>query len=118
MVDLLLGGPVGDAVADRISGHTLHGPAHIDAESLSALGRLHRAGKLDTAAANTMLARLAGAPIVRHPLARLLLGAWAMRTSLRLADALYVELARSLDLHLVTTDARLKPVRLADVVTA
>ncbi|MDQ6773238.1 MAG: VapC toxin family PIN domain ribonuclease, partial [Candidatus Dormibacteraeota bacterium] len=56
MVDLLLGGPVGDAVAARISGHGLHGPAHLDAESLSALGRLHRAGEVDAAAVGTMLA--------------------------------------------------------------
>jgi predicted nucleic acid-binding protein len=117
MVDLLLGGPLGDAVAARLSAHVLHGPAHLDADSLSALGRLHRAGKLTADAVGTLLNRLASAPVVRHPVAELLAGAWARRSNLRPADALYVELASALRLPLVTTDARLQPVPLADVVT-
>jgi predicted nucleic acid-binding protein len=117
LVDLLLGGPLGEAVAARVSGHALHGPAHLDAECLSALGRLSRAGELRSAAVEVMLARLADAPIVRHPVAGLLRGAWARRASLRLADALYVELAHTLDVCLVTTDVRLKPVHLVEVVT-
>jgi predicted nucleic acid-binding protein len=118
LIDLLLGGPVGDAVADRIASHTLHGPAHIDAESLSALGRLHRASELDPMAVETLLDRLVGAPIVRHALPPLLAGAWKRRSNLRLADALYVELADFLHLRLVTTDARLAPVGCVDVVSA
>jgi predicted nucleic acid-binding protein len=118
MVDLLLGGPIGNAVAARVSAHVLHGPAHLDAESLSALGRLHRAGELAADTVGTLLNRLASAPVVRHPIAELLAGAWARRSNLRLADALYVELASTLGLALVTTDARLQPVPLVDVVTA
>jgi len=48
-----------------------------------------------------------------HPL----LGAWARRASQRLPDALYVELASSLDLTLVTTDSRFNPVHVAEVIT-
>jgi predicted nucleic acid-binding protein len=118
LVDLLIGGPVGDAVATRLSSHVLHGPAHIDAETLSALGRLHRAGEVEPAAVETMLGRLASAPIVRHSVAELLIGAWRMRSNLRLADAIYVELAESLEVPLVTTDTRLRPIDRADVVTA
>jgi predicted nucleic acid-binding protein len=118
LVDLLIGGPVGDAVATRLSSHVLHGPAHIDAETLSALGRLHSGGEMDPAAVETMLGRLASAPIVRHSVAALLIGAWRMRSNLRLADAIYVELAESLEVRLVTTDARLRTIDLADVVTA
>jgi predicted nucleic acid-binding protein len=118
MVDLLLGGPVGDAVAARISDVTLHCPAHLDAEILSALGRLHRSNALTAPAVTSMLTRLADAPIERHSVADLLLGAWGRRRRLRLADALYVELANTLDLLLVTTDRRLKPTGVADVVTA
>jgi predicted nucleic acid-binding protein len=65
-----------------------------------------------------MLSRLASAPIARHSVAELLIGAWRMRSNLRLADAIYVGLAESLEIRLVTTDARLRPVDLADVVTA
>jgi predicted nucleic acid-binding protein len=118
LVDLLIGGPQGEAVAMRVSGHALHGPDHLDAEVLSALGRLGRAGLLEESAVTTMLEKTADAPIERHPVHTLLLGAWGRRAGLRLADALYVELATTLDLALITTDARLRPVELAEVVGA
>lgn len=117
MVDLLLGGRLGDAVASRLAAKTIHGPAHLDAETLSALGRLHRAGDLAAEVVATLLDRVAKAPVVRHPVAGLLPGAWARRSNLRLADALYVELASTLGVPLVTTDARLQPVQVAEVVT-
>lgn len=117
LVDLLLGDALGDAVGDRLSGRSLHAPAHIDGEVLSALGRLHRAGDLGPDAVEAMLAALAVAPIQRHQLSELLIGAWGRRHQLRLADALYVELAASRELPLVTTDSRLHDVPVADVVS-
>ncbi len=116
LVDLLLGGPIGDAVARRIASHGLHGPAHLDSEVFSAMGRLYRAGEIDVEAVKTLIGQLASAPIVRHPVAPLLRGAWERRESLRLADALYVELACGLQMSLITTDVRLAPVAIADVV--
>ncbi len=107
LTDLLLDGDLGRAVAARVSGHALHGPAHLDAEVLSALGRLHRAGELSEVAVVSRLERLATAPVTRHPVSGLLLGSWERRGNLRLADALYVELAEALGLSLVSTDARL-----------
>lgn len=118
LVDLLLGNELGGAVARRITGHALHAPAHVDAEILSALGRLQRAGTIEADHVEAMLDQLADAPIQRHPVAELLLGAWARRHRLRLADAVYVELAVSRGLPLVTTDRRLKPVSVADIVEA
>lgn len=89
-------------------GCLLHAPAHLDAEVLSALGRMHRAGDLDESMATAALKALATAPIQRHPLAGLLSGAWGRRENQRLVDALYVELAVSLaSSRLLTTDARL-----------
>lgn len=88
-------------------GRQLHSPAHLDAEVLSALGRLNRAGDLSTASVTSALSNLATAPIERHHLAGLLAGAWAAREHLQLVDALYVELAASLGATLLTTDARL-----------
>lgn len=88
-------------------GHELHGPAHLDAEILSALGRLHRAGELPAEAVTGALRELASAPIVRHHLADLLDGAWQSRERLRLVDALYLELGAKLDASLLTTDTRL-----------
>jgi predicted nucleic acid-binding protein len=116
LIDLLLGGGIGVAVATRLAGHGLHGPAHLDAECLSALGRLNRAGDLSATAVEKLLAELAVAPITRHPVRELLTGAWLRRAKLRLADALYVELADQLDIALITTDARLRPVRLVEVI--
>lgn len=118
LVDLLLGNELGVAVQRRLSGHALHAPAHADAEALSALGRLSRAGMLEPPVVEVLLSRLTEAPIQRHPVAALMLGAWARREQLRLADALYVELAADLGLALVTTDRRLSAVPVADVVTA
>ena len=106
-VEALIGTPLGTAVRARMRGSELHCPAHLDAEVLSALGRLNRGGDLSTTTVSSALSELAGAPIARHHLAGLLAGAWTARERLRLVDALYVELARSLEAALLTTDARL-----------
>ncbi len=107
MVDLLAGSPLAAVVQDRLRGHELHAPAHFDAEVLSALGRLHRAGEVTARRVSDRLRRIADAPIRRHDLAPLLTGAWRRRANLRLVDALYVELASRLDVAIVTTDAGL-----------
>lgn len=116
LVDLLLGGSLGEAVETRLAAHRLHVPAHAEAEVLSALGRLHRAGEVAAGAVAAMLTRLAAAPLERHPVAELLAGAWSRRHKLRLADATYVQLAASLGLPLVTTDRRLGLLPFVDVV--
>jgi predicted nucleic acid-binding protein len=79
----------------------------VDAEVLSALGRLHRAGELSADAVTAALGELESAPIARHPLADSLAGAWRARDRLRLVDALYVELSEKIRARLLTTDARL-----------
>ncbi len=107
MVDLLVGSPLAEAVAERLRGQQLHAPAHFDAEVLSALGRLHRAGHIDDQQVEVRIDRLAVAPIERHDLAKLVSGAWQRRHNLRLVDALYVELAAQLDVRIVTTDGGL-----------
>jgi predicted nucleic acid-binding protein len=108
LVEALLGTNLGVIVRERLRGRQLHAPAHLDAEVLSALGRLHRAGDLRESTVVAALNELVEAPIHRHPLATLLSGAWARRETQRLVDALYVELAVSLgSAPLLTTDARL-----------
>jgi predicted nucleic acid-binding protein len=108
VVEALLGTDIGLDVRARMRGHELHAPAHLDAEVLSALGRMHRAGELPEATAATALGELAGAPIERHPLADLLAPAWERRSSQRLVDALYGALTAVLDgAALLTADPRL-----------
>ena len=61
---------------------------------------------------------LAEAPIARHAVPDLLVGGWARRHQIRLADALYVHLAVSLDATLVSTDRRLRAAPAVEVVDA
>ncbi len=107
IVEALLGTDTGLSARGLMRGKRLHAPAHLDAEVLSALGRLHRAGELEETTVVAALAQLAAAPIARHALAALLAGAWQRRASFRLLDGLYVELAESLSSALLTSDARL-----------
>ena len=107
IVDLLARTATAGAVGARLRGSAWHAPTHLDAEVLSALGRLERAGKIDAAEAADGLRALSELPIEHHELQPLLLGAWTLRNELRLVDGLYVELARQLGTRLITTDLRL-----------
>lgn len=107
LVDLLAGTEKADAARKRLVDTVLHAPAHLDAEVLSALDRLQRAGELSTAEVEAVLPALTSIPVTRHPVSELALGAWARRADLRLTDALYVELAARLHTHVLTTDQRL-----------
>ncbi len=118
IVDLLLGNELGGAVRRRLAGQALHAPAHLDAEVLSALGRLHRAGDLEADDVESLLRDFVAAPIRRHDVSGLLIGAWSRRHQLRLVDAVCVQLAVSLDIPLVTTDRRLGAAPSVDVVVS
>ena len=107
LVDILAGTEHAASAKKRLAGTVMHAPAHMDAEVLSALGRLQRAGALTTADIDAALPALTTIPITRHPVAELAAGAWARRADLRLADALYVELAARLRVQVLTTDHRL-----------
>jgi predicted nucleic acid-binding protein len=110
MVDLLVGSDHASSIEAHLHDAELHAPGHFDAEVLSALGRLHRASQLTTRQVTERVDLVASSPIVRHPLAPLLTGAWRRRGNLRLVDAFYVELASQLDMVIVTTDRGLASV--------
>jgi predicted nucleic acid-binding protein len=107
IVDVLVSTPRARRSVERLAGTILHAPAHFDAEILSALGRIHRAGAISADTVRAALRRAAELPVERHPVAGLLVGAWRLRNAVRLVDALYVVLARRLGHPLITTDARL-----------
>ena len=118
LVDVLAGTAHAAAVSARLEDTVWHAPAHLDAEVLSALGRLSRAGRLQQTDVDERLALLASMPVRRHLLPPLLQGAWAYRADLRLVDALYVELAAQLEAPLITTDQRLaRATHLAEAIT-
>jgi predicted nucleic acid-binding protein len=106
LVDVVCELPNGDHARSVVAdGDAVFAPAHIDAEVLSALGRLHRAG--DLVDANDRVELVRDFPIDRLPLPLLLPLAWSLREQIYLKDALYVALALTLDAALLTTDQRL-----------
>ena len=107
VVDLVARTSGAPAVGARLRGSVWHAPGHLDAEVLSALGRLERAGRLEAVEAAEGLVALSELPIERHAVSPLVLGAWTLRNELRLVDGLYVELARQLGMRLITSDQRL-----------
>lgn len=106
-VDLLAETDRAPAARAALVGTVLHVPAHFDAEVLSALGRLQRAGLLTVGQVDEALGRLVRAPVTRHDLRTLVAGAWARRAVFQLADALYVELTAQTGYPLLSTDERL-----------
>jgi len=94
-------------IAAVLRDRDLHAPAHLDAEVLSGLGRLHRAGFLTPGQVERRLARFTRSPVTRHALGPLLAGAWQRRQRLSLPDALYAALADALQATLVTADSGL-----------
>lgn len=107
IVDFVLGGSSRSAIGDRLMEVSLHAPAHLDVEVLSAIGRIHRSGSLSAREAGARLEDALSVPVERHELPGLIRGAWSRRRRFRLADALYVELAHRLSAPLLTTDAAL-----------
>lgn len=119
LVELLGDFTYAPAVQQRLRDTRMHAPAHLDAEVLSALGRLNRAGTIEATDVEAGLDLLTRFPVQRHELHPLLLGAWARRADIRLLDALYVELASQLRVPLLTVDRRLARVcGIAEDITA
>ena len=107
VVDLICGLPAADPYRSHLAAATAVAvPAHLDAEVLSALGRLQRAGQLTRAAERVEALAIFGAK--RWPLQPLLSPAWKLADRIAVRDALYVALAASLDATLVTSGGRLR----------
>jgi predicted nucleic acid-binding protein len=107
VVEVLRRSQRGDAVAARMRGAALAAPAHLDAEVLSALGRLERAGEAAPAEVTVALDRLVRLPVRAFAVVRLLQRAWELRENIALRDGLYVACAEMLGATLLTLDARL-----------
>jgi predicted nucleic acid-binding protein len=120
-IDLLVGTDRGRRVRDALAEDAdlrLASVAHIDAEVLSGLARIHRAGDLSAGDVTALLEQLARMPMDRLTVThRLLDDAWGLRDTVATRDALYVAAARRLGARLITTDGRLARAA-ADVVVA
>ncbi|MFI7453352.1 type II toxin-antitoxin system VapC family toxin [Nonomuraea sp. NPDC049714] len=87
---------------------SLHAPAIVDAEVLSALRGLVVSGKLPLHRANTARRDFADLPLIRYPIDKLADRVWELRNNLTVYDASYIALAEALDCTLVTTDDKLR----------
>ena len=106
-VEYLLPTRLGDSVAELIQGSDLFAPEVLDAEVLSALRRFTLHGRIDTSEAEVALGRLVDWPISRMPSRYLVQAAWGHRHNVTAYDALYVALASSLGVPLLTIDGPL-----------
>jgi predicted nucleic acid-binding protein len=99
--------PSADSLRRRVAGGTVHAPHLLVAEVGSAVRRMTHSGVLKPDRAVALLDG-ASSIVTRHyahgPLARL---AWTFRSSVSFYDALYLALATTLSIPLLTSDARL-----------
>lgn len=117
VVDLICDFPAAEGYREMLaSADAVAAPAHLDAEVLSALGRLQRAGQLTRGAERVDALTMFGAS--RWPLRPLVAPAWALIDRIATRDALYVALAASLNATLITTDGRLRRGAMGIVVVA
>ena len=120
VIRLLANMPGDELLRQRLS-RTVHAPALIDAEISSMVRGLSITAKpevqISRERAREMLADYAGLRIVRHPTRPLQARAFEMRYNLTAYDAMYIALAESLDVPLLTDDAKLAtaPGHTADV---
>ncbi len=119
IVELLRQAGTGDRIAQRVYGSTAIAPAHLDAEVLSALGRLERGGFASDNAVNRAISHLERLPVERIPIRPLLHRAWQLRQNVALRDGLYVACAERFEARLLTLDARLAQARpdVAELIT-
>lgn len=107
----LLANMPGDELLRQRLGRTVHAPALIDAEISSVVRGLSITAKpavqVSAERAREMLADYAGLRIVRHPMQPLQGRAFEMRYNLTAYDAMYIALAESLGLPLLTDDTKL-----------
>ncbi len=92
----------------RLAADTCHAPHLVDAEIGNVLRRRVLRGELPASAAQALL--LAAGPLIDHRYEmteRLGHAAWALRENFSFYDALYVALAQSLSVPLLTGDGRL-----------
>ena len=107
VVEWLIGGPRGNAVAAALEGEDVHAPAHLDVEVAQVTRRMAKDSVITPARGNAMLELLAEAPFRRVPLAPLLPRVWALRKDLTAYDAAYVALAEALGAPLLTFDRKI-----------
>jgi predicted nucleic acid-binding protein len=117
-IDLLLRRPQAETIAARLQETAVIAAPHLlDVEVGQALRRLVRARLITAPRASIALAALATMPIDRHPHTDLLRESFRLRDNITFYDAVYLTLAATLEVPLLTRDRSLAklPRRLVDV---
>lgn len=109
VVELLLRSERGLRIEERVfaPGETLHVPHLVDIEAAHALRRMWLQGVIDTARAAEAFDDLAACPLSRYPHDLFLWRMWELRHNVTAYDAVYVALAETLEVTLLTCDTRL-----------
>lgn len=108
LVDILLEQPSADWLLQRMVSTEVCAPAHQTVEAVSAMARMHRAGRISEAVLSSAAADAVGLhqqlvpPTDRH-----VRRALELRSHIRITDGLYVALAEERSCPLLTTDRRL-----------
>jgi predicted nucleic acid-binding protein len=110
VLELLLNSPTGLRVASRLfdSDESLHAPHLLDLEVAQVLRRYVLSKELTPARAAAAIEDFTDLPINRHEHTALLPRIWQLRSSLSSYDAAYVCLAETLDVPLLTCDAKMR----------
>ena len=109
LVEVLLRARDAQAIEDRLfeNGQTLHAPHLIDVEVAHAIRRYAISGQIKGDRGRVALAILAALPLNRYPHGFLLPRIWDLRNNLTAYDAVYIALAETLQVPLITRDRRL-----------
>lgn len=108
VVDTLVGDPVHVELVGRLAAErALHAPHLIDIETVQALRKQIRVGRLSADRAAGALSDFSSLRIVRYSHLPFVERIWALRDNLSAYDAAFVALSEALDVPLVTCDARL-----------
>jgi predicted nucleic acid-binding protein len=107
VLELLLGTETGAAVQERLRAERLAAPHLLDVEVLHVLRRYERASEITGRRGQQALDDLGDLPMTRYPHAPLLRRMWQLRANLTGYDAAYVALAETLEIPLLTCDAKL-----------
>ena len=109
LVEVLLRARGAQAIEDRLfeNGQTLHAPHLIDVEIAHAIRRYAISGQIKGDRGRAAFAILAALPLNRYPHGFLLPRIWDLRNNLTAYDAVYIALAETLQVPLITRDRRL-----------
>jgi predicted nucleic acid-binding protein len=94
-------------VAAALAYRELRAPVTVDSEILHGLRRAWLGQRITEEEAESVIGVLAETVIVRHSIEPFVKRIWALRRNITAYDASYVVLAESLNLPLITRDARL-----------